>query len=235
MTLENIRNELRKNSSLSKARIYSRFFKTGKGEYGEGDLFLGLTVPKTREIVKKNNDLDFEDIGILLESKFHEERLAAALILVDIYDKGDGIKRKEVFEYYIRYAKNINNWDLVDLSAYKIIGRHLIDKDKKALYNLAKSKNLWERRISMISCFYFIKNNEFEDALEIAKLHLRDENDLMHKAVGWMLREIGKRNLKIEERFLKEYYKNMPRTMLRYAIEKFDEKKRKSYLTGEIE
>ena len=228
-----LKEELAKKANQDKAKILQRFFKTGKGEYGEGDIFLGITVPESRKIAKKYSDLSYNNIRNLLESKIHEERLIALLILVNNYNKNIE-KRNEIFDFYIENINNINNWDLVDLTADKIVGSFLFEKDKNILYKLAKSSNLWEKRIAIISTFHFIKNNEFSDTLKIAEILLNDKRDLIHKAVGWMLREIGKRNLKVEEEFLKKYYKNMPRTMLRYAIEKFSEVKRKAYLNGEI-
>ncbi len=231
-----IRNELKENSNIEKSEIYRRFFKTGKGEYGEGDVFLGLSVPQTRNIAKKYKDISLPDIRILLGSKIHEERLAALEILSMKYEsKNTSEKQKEeIFNFYLSHTKWINNWDLVDLSAEYIIGDFLYDKDKSILYRLAKSENLWERRIAIISTFHFIKRGKFEETLKIAELLMKDQHDLIQKAVGWMLREIGKKNKKVEEQFLKEHYKNMPRTMLRYAIEKFPEKERKMYLTGKV-
>jgi 3-methyladenine DNA glycosylase AlkD len=170
----------------------------------------------------------------LLSSKIHEYRLVALLILVQKYKSADAkalADKKEIVDFYLKNTKNINNWDMVDLSAHKILGEYYLDKDRKIIYMLARSKNIWERRIAVLTTFQFIKNNQFEDALKIAKMLLNDQHDLIHKAVGWMLREIGKRNQKVEEKFLMKYYKSMPRTMLRYAIERFSEKKRKFYLT----
>lgn len=221
-----------------KAVILQRFFKTGKGEYGEGDIFLGITVPKQREIAKKYQDLSLNDLQKLLQSKIHEYRLTSLLILNIKYKQSlllrnqkSNIKGKEeIFKFYLANTININNWDLVDLSTPNIVGEFLFDKNRSVLFELAKSKNLWEKRIAILSTYFFIKNNQFDDALKIAEILLEDEHDLMHKAVGWMLREIGKRDQKVEEDFLNKYYKKMPRTMLRYAIEKFNEKKRKLYL-----
>jgi len=231
MTLQEIKEDLQSYASPEKAKILQRFFKTGKGEYGEGDVFLGLKVPETRKIAEKYKELSLLDIQKLLDSKIHEHRLVGLLILVDKYEKSNN---KEIVDFYLANTKNINNWDLVDLTAHKILGHYLLDKDRTLLYNLARSNDLWEKRISIISTFYFIKNNDFKDALKISEILLNDKHDLIHKAVGWMLREIGKRDQKAEEKFLKKYYKKMPRTMLRYAIEKFDEKKRKAYLRSEI-
>ncbi len=211
-----------------------RFFKTGKGEYGEGDIFYGLKVPVQRNIVKQFSDLSLDDLGVLISSKVHEERLIAALILVEQFKKADDQKRKTFFEFYLKNRKGINNWDLVDLSAPKIVGEYLIDKEKKLLYKFAHSNDLWEKRIAILSTFTFIRNGWFEDTLNISEILLNDKHDLIYKAVGWMLREVGNRELETEEDFLKKYYKTMPRTMLRYAIEKFPQQKRKAYLLGNI-
>jgi len=222
-----IKSELEKKRNLERARINSRFFKTSKGEYGEGDIFLGLTVPEIRIIARKYANITFEDIEKLIYSKFHEYRLVALLILVEKFKKTGG---KKVVDFYLSHSKQVNNWDLVDLSAYKILGAYLFDKDKSILYKFARSKNLWQRRIAIISTFYFINNDRFMETLKISEILLSDEHELIHKAVGWMLREIGKKDPKIEEEFLRKHYKNMPRTMLRYAIEKFSEEKRRYYL-----
>jgi 3-methyladenine DNA glycosylase AlkD len=230
MTLLALRKEIRKKANPQKAKLLQGFFKTGKGQYGEGDIFLGLMVPIQREIVKKYQLLPLVDIQKLLNSKIHEERLIALLILVSQFKRGDMQKCEVIFKFYLKNAKNINNWDLVDLTAPNIVGQFLMDKDRKILYKLAKSQNLWEKRIAVLSTFTFIKYGQFKDALKIAEILLNDSHDLIHKAVGWMLREIGKRNFAVEDKFLKKYYKIMPRTMLRYAIEKFPEKKRKKYL-----
>ncbi len=234
MSLSELRKILKKEANPSQAKILARFFKTGKGEYGEGDEFLGIKVPLSREIAKQFKDLSLEDIKELLYSPPHEERLISLFILTDQFRKADDKKKKIIYDFYLKNTKQINNWDLVDLSAERIIGAYLLDKDKKILFKLARSKNLWERRIAIMSTFYFIKNGVFDTTLKISKMLLQDEHDLIHKAVGWMLREIGKRNLIEEEIILKKHYKIMPRTMLRYAIEKFPEKRRQAYLRGEI-
>lgn len=230
--LNQLKKELKKNGSKAKAQIYQRFFKTGPGEYGQGDVFIGATVPNIRKVAKKYSNLTLPNVTRLLKSKIHEERLTALLILVGAFDKANDSRRKQIANFYLKHTKYINNWDLVDLSADKILGKHLMDKPKNILYKLAKSKNLWQKRIAIMSTFHFIKNHKFQDTLKIAKMLLNDDHDLIHKAVGWMLREIGNRNLKTEEQFLKRYYKKMPRTMLRYAIEKLPKKKRLVYLKG---
>jgi len=218
----------------AKAELLQRFFKTGPGEYGEGDIFLGVMVPEQRKTAKKYTDLKLIDLQRLLRSKIHEERLTALFILIHQFEKAKGIARKRIYDFYFKNRKGVNNWDLVDLSAPRIMGKYLLDKPKGVLYKLARSSNLWDRRIAVLSTFAFIDKNKFEDSLEIAGILLEDKEDLIHKAVGWMLREVGKKDLKVEENFLKKHYKNMPRTMLRYAIERFPEKKRKMYLNGKI-
>lgn len=234
MSLTEIRKEIKKQANPKQAIILQRFFKTGIGEYGEGDIFYGIKVPVQRTIAKKFNELSLDDLKVIINSKVHEERLIAAFILIDQYKKGDEKKRKMVFDFYLKNRKGINNWDLVDLSAPKIVGMHLIDKEKDLLYKFAVSKDLWEKRIAIISTQTFIREHFFEDTLKISEILLQDKHDLIHKAVGWMLREIGNRDIETEEEFLKKHYKKMPRTMLRYAIEKFPEKKRKDYLQGRI-
>lgn len=230
MNHKKVEKELLKLKNPEKARNLARFFKTGKGEYGEGDIFWGLKVPDQRKTAKKYSHLTLKEIQKLLLSKIHEHRLTALFILVIKYQKADKAGKKEIASFYLKNTKKINNWDLVDLSAPKILGDYLLEKNKSILYKSAKSKNLWERRIAVMATFTFIRNNRFKKALEIAETLLQDEHDLIHKAVGWMLREIGKRDQKVEEKFLKKHFKKMPRTMLRYAIERFDEKKRKFYL-----
>ena len=234
MSLEELRQTIKKSANPAQAKILSRFFKTGRGEYGEGDEFLGIKVPISRSIAKQFKDLTLTEIQELLNSPIHEERLIALFILIEHFKKADGHIKKIIFNFYLRNTKRVNNWDLVDLSAERIIGVYLLDKDNNVLFKLARSKNLWEKRIAIMSTFHFIKNGNYETTLAIADMLLKDEHDLIHKAVGWMLREIGNRNLKVEETYLKEYYKTMPRTMLRYAIEKFPEKKRQAYLKGNI-
>lgn len=212
----------------------SWFFKTSKGEYGEGDVFAGIKVPEQRQIAKAFFNLGYPAIKRLLSSKIHEERLIALLILVHNFEKRGDAEQEKIFNFYIKNRKGVNNWDLVDLSAPKIVGSYLINRDKKILYKFASSENLWERRISIISTYTFIKSNSYYHTLKISDILLNDKHDLIHKAVGWMLREIGKKDLAVEQNFLRSRYKRMPRTMLRYAIEKFPASKRKKYLEGKI-
>jgi 3-methyladenine DNA glycosylase AlkD len=229
-----IEKEIEKLKNPEKAKLLQRFFKTGKGEYGEGDIFLGIAVPESRKIVKQFSDLLLRDIQILLDSKIHEKRFIALLILVKQFERANKIKdekeQKGIFEFYLKNTKDINNWDLVDLSAPRIIGMYLLDKDKSILYKLAKSNNLWEKRISILSTFWFIKENRFEDAIKLAEILLNDQHDLMHKAVGWMLRETGKKDKKVLINFLNKHYKIMPRTMLRYSIERLSKEEKKFYM-----
>lgn len=231
MTLNECIKELNKLKNPAKAKILAGFFKTRKGEYGEGDIFLGLTSQQIKDVAKKYNELDFKELQKLLNSKIHEYRVCALRVLVYQYKKFKKNNSEiKIVNFYLKNTKNINNWDLVDLSAHHILGDYLLNKNRKILYKLANSRNLWEKRISIISTFAFIRSGEFEDTLKISEILIKDNHDLIHKAVGWMLREIGKRNQKVEEKFLIRYYKTMPRTMLRYAIEKFPERKRQFYL-----
>ena len=228
MSIQELKKDLKKLSNPEKAKLLQRFFKTGKGDYGEGDIFLGIMVPEQRKIANKYKDITLIKIQNLLNSKIHEYRLISLFILISKYQKSGN--KKEIVNFYLKNTSNINNWDLIDLSAPKIIGNYLLDKDRSLLYKLAKSKSLWEKRISILATAEFIRNNQFKDTLKISEILLNDKHDLIHKGVGWMLREVGKRDQKIEEEFLKKHYKKMPRTMLRYAIEKFSDEKRKSYL-----
>ncbi len=234
MMVQNIQRKLQELGSREKAKVLQRFFKTGPGEYGEGDVFVGVKVPELRKLAKEYQKITVKEVKQLLKSAIHEERLLALFILVRKYSKGNETEKKRIYELYLKSTQCINNWDLVDSSAHHIIGAFLVDKSKEPLYSLAKSKNLWERRISIISTFYFIKHDKHEETLKISEILLTDEQDLIHKAVGWMLREVGKRHMPTEEKFLRKHYKRMPRTMLRYAIEKFPEDKRQGYLKGKI-
>ena len=228
--LNQLYRELQRLKNPEKAKIIARFFKTGKGEYGEGDIFLGIMVPNSRKMAIKYQELPFEDIKKLLQSKIHEERLIALLILIHNFQKEATQVQRKIFDFYLQSTIYINKWDLVDLSADRIVGRYLLNKPKKILVKLARSKNIWERRIAIIATYQFIKNGVFGETLRIAEILLYDKHDLIQKAVGWMLREVGKRDQKAEEDFLKKYYQKMPRTALRYAIERFDAKSRSYYL-----
>jgi len=234
--------ELKSHENPARAIIYAGFYKTGEGHYGEGDSFLGLSVPLQRNIAKKYTDLTLKEIGTLLKSKIHEHRFTATEILVMKYEsadeKGDDKLKAQIFRFYIANAKRINNWDLVDTSAPYIVGNFLLNEnanDKAILYKFARSKNLWERRIAIVATQEFIRNDKFDETLNVASILVNDKHDLIQKATGWMLREIGNRNQKVEEEFLRKHYKTMPRTMLRYAIEKFDVKKRKFYMSRKPE
>jgi len=229
--LEQIKAELNKLADKEKAKLLSRFFKTGKGEYGEGDLFLGIMVPNQRIVAGKFGDLSLPDLEKLLHGRYHEHRLTALFILVKKFKKAEEKLREKIIALYLKNYRYIDNWDLVDLSAPETLGAYLVDKDRKILYELANSDNLWKKRIAILATFKFIKNKDFTDSLKIAKILLKHKHDLIHKAVGWMLREIGKLDQTIEEKFLKEHCQKMPRTMLRYAIEKFPEEKRQYYLS----
>lgn len=234
IAIAEVRKELKRIADPEVAKQAQRFFKTAPGEYGEGDKFIGIRVPVLRQLAKQYRDIPISRTKSLLRSAVHEERLLALLILVLQYETGDNAVKKAVFEFYCQQFDYVNNWDLVDSSAYKIVGDYLQDRSRKLLYRLAKSKVLWERRIAIIATLAFIHEHDFEDTMEIAELLLKDSEDLIHKAVGWMLREVGKRNRSLEEAFLKQHYHDMPRTMLRYAIEKFPEATRKRYLAGTI-
>ncbi len=207
-----------------------RFFKTGEGQYAYGDVLLGLSVPAQCQLARKYAELPIKEIETLLKSKYHEYRLTALMILVLQFAKANEIEKEKIANFYLNNTERINNWDLVDSSADKILGAYYFEKDKEPLYHLAKSSSIWERRMAIIATFYFIKKNQYDEALKISELLLSDKHDLIHKAVGWMLREIGKRNLPLEQQFLDKHYKQMSRTTLRYAIERFPEKQRREYL-----
>jgi 3-methyladenine DNA glycosylase AlkD len=230
--LSKLQHVLRRQANPDRAKILQRFFKTGKGEYGAGDRFYGIPVPEQRKIAKQFRDLPLGDIETLLHRPFHEARLIALLLLVQRFRHSDAATQKKIYHRYLANTTFINSWDLVDLSAADIVGASLVNRDKSPLTRLARSKSLWERRIAMLATYHFIKQGNSDEALRIAKLLLGDHHDLIHKAVGWMLREVGGRcSLKAEEDFLEQYAAQMPRTMLRYAIEKFSPRKRKHYLT----
>lgn len=216
------------------ARILRRFFKTGPGEYGEGDVFLGIRVPALRRLAKEIGSLPLPETVRLLGSPLHEARLLALLIWMQMYRTGDESQRERIYALYAQNTRRINNWDLVDLSAMHIVGAHLWGRDRSPLDAWAVSPLLWERRIAVLSTFHFIRREAFDDTLRIAGRLLHDPEDLMHKAVGWMLREVGKRDRAAEEAFLREHARVMPRTMLRYAIERFSEEVRQRYLRGDV-
>ncbi len=229
--MEKLKKELRACGSKKKAKILAGFFKTGKGQYGEGDVFIGVMVPVQRRIAKKYRDMTLADVTKLLHSREHEYRLTALFILVDQFACADELTKRKIYNLYLANTKWINNWDLVDLSAYKIVGDFLADKDKGILTKLAHSENLWERRIAVLSTFAYIKDAKHEQAFHIAEILLEDKHDLIHKAVGWMLREVGKRcGQNIERQFLDKHYKVMPRTMLRYSLEHFSGSTRARYM-----
>jgi 3-methyladenine DNA glycosylase AlkD len=232
VTALEIQARLAKLASKDKAKNLQRFFKTGPGQYGEGDIFHGITVPVLRQLVKEYEGIALTEVVKLLKSGMHEERLLSLLMLVRAYTQSDNARKKKIYGLYLQNTRYINNWDLVDLSVPQIVGAYLADKSREPLYVLARSQDLWQRRIAVLSTFTFIRFNDFTDSLEISKILLDDKHDLIHKSVGWMLREIGKRDLAVEEQFLLRHYKKMPRTMLRYAIEKFPERRRKEYLQG---
>ena len=227
-----IREVLRELGDPAVAAHSAGFFKTGPGEYGEGDRFIGVRVPKIRELVRQYRDLPEGDTLSLLRSPIHEERMFAVLVLVDQFTRARGEFRDHIARLYLDNREFVNNWDLVDSSCHKILGPWLLDRDRTLLYELVESDSLWDRRIAMMTTYYFIRRDDFTDALKLARMLRDDEHDLIHKVVGWMLREIGKRDLATEEAFLVEHYRRMPRTMLRYAIGKLPESKRKAYLDG---
>ena len=234
MTVKEFNATLKELANPEIAEHSQRFFKTGKGEYGAGDKFLGIRVPVLRSQAKKFKHLSLQEVQRVLKSSFHEERLCALFMLVNKFAKADEAKQKTIYEMYLAHTKYVNNWDLVDSSAHQIVGGYLLERNRKPLYRLVKSKSLWERRIAIIATYHFIKRDDFTDTLDLSERLLKDPEDLIHKAVGWMLREVGKRNLSLEKAFLKQHYQKMPRTMLRYAIEKFPEQQRKKYLNGTI-
>ncbi len=221
-----IEKALKKHGTKTKARSSSWFFKTGKGQYGYGDVFIGVTVPEQRKVAKHFKDLPLPEIKKLLLSKYHECRLTALIILVAQFNAGDEKTREKIAKFYLVNAKRVNNWDLVDSSAPYILGQYLLHKDRSVLYKLVKSKNLWERRIAILATFWFIREGDFKDALAIGETLLSDTEDLMHKATGWMLREVGKRSRPTLVRFLNAHKATMPRTALRYAIEHFPKNER---------
>jgi len=235
-TLVALRKEIQASANPKKAKILAGFFKTGKGEYGEGDVFVGITVPTARGIARRYSALSLSEINKTLASKLHEERLIGLLILVELYNRGDAEAQLKIFRFYLANMKRANNWDLVDLSAHKIVGRHLLETGATIarLKTFARSHNLWIRRVAIVATFAFLRAGKFSPTFRVAELLLRDKQDLIHKATGWMLREVGKRNKSVLTSWLKPRYRKMPRTMLRYAIERFPKSERKRYLAGKI-
>ncbi len=235
MKVNEVRSRLRELGNEEHAKGLQRFFKTGPGQYGEGDIFIGIRVPEMRKVLKECRDLPAMEALPLLRSPIHEERLLALLIFVRDFGKGDESTRRQIYDLYLGNRKYINNWDLVDLSAPNIVGMFLAERDKTPLYELAESEVLWDRRIAVLATFYFIKCGEFSTSFEITEMLLADKEDLIHKATGWMLREIGKREEGAEKAFLNKHCRVMPRTMLRYAIERFPEPERRMYLKGTVD
>ena len=233
-SLAEVERELHALANRDDAAFLQRFFKTGEGQYGEGDRFLGIRVPQVRALVRRHRSLAHEHVLKLLRSPWHEQRLLALLLLVDHYRRGTDAERDTIHRAYLANTRYINNWDLVDASAVHIVGPHLNPRKLRLLDDLGCSKSVWERRIAVLATFHWIKQGDLGPSLHVAKQLLNDPHDLIHKAVGWMLREVGKRDLAVEEAFLREHYANMPRTMLRYAIERLPERRRKMYLRGEI-
>jgi len=234
MKLSVVQQELRKFADPTTAKKSLRYHKTGKGEYGEGDKFLGVRVPDLRAIAKQYRSLPVKDILNVLQSRYHEERLLALVMLVYHFQKGDDALKRGIYRSYLSNTEYVNGWDLVDSSAHQIVGGFLLERPRRKLATLSQSNSLWERRISIIATLHFIKHDQYEDTLKLSRQLLNDEEDLIHKAVGWMLREVGNRDKQTEVKFLTAHYKTMPRTMLRYAIEKFDKKERDQYLNGTV-
>lgn len=229
-SLARLRQRLKRLASPADAKVAQRFFKTAPGEYGAGDQFIGIRVPVLRKLAKEFRALPLPEVTALLHSPIHEERLLALLILVDGYARADAAGRAKIYALYLEQLDRVNNWDLVDSSAPYIVGPQLAERSRTILFRLARAKNLWHRRVAMLATFHFIRQNDFADALHLAELLRDDEHDLMHKAVGWMLREIGKRDVAVLKKFLQQHAARMPRTMLRYAIEKFPERERRQWL-----
>ena len=234
MKVAEIQKKLNSLGDAETASFSQRFFKTGPEEYGAGDLFRGIRVPVLRKLAREYQGLTLTETEELLHSSYHEDRLLALLILVRNFSRGDDAIKTRIYDSYLGNAQFINSWDLVDSSAPQVVGAFLWDKDRQVLSRLARSSDLWERRIAILATFYFIKRGEFSETFKIARILLSDREDLIHKAVGWMLREVGNQNLDAEKSFLSNHYQRMPRVMLRYAIEKFPESQRQRYLRGEV-
>jgi len=233
-TAHEIESLLNAAANKAKADVLERFFKTGPGDYGEGDVFLGVPVPRLRKITKPFTSISLKELSSLLKSPVHECRLAALLILTEQCKKADEARHRDIVAFYCARAHRVNNWDLVDLSAPKILGPWFLPRDKGPLYDFARSDNLWKQRIAIVTTHHFIKNGAFEDTFAIADMLMQHPHDLIHKAVGWMIREVGKKDPEAEKKYLENRYKKMPRTMLRYAIEKFDHDLRQQYMQYKI-
>lgn len=235
MIVQEIQERLQALGDPERAQALQRFFKTGPGQYGEGDRFVGLRVPAIRVLAGEYGSLPLSEVIGLLQSPLHEARLLALLVLIRMYARGESSLQERIYRAYLLHTRFVNSWDLVDASAEHLVGAHLRDSGRERLGSLARSSLLWERRIAIIATFHFIKRGDYADTLHLAGVLLHDPEDLIHKAVGWMLREVGKRDQAAEEAFLRAHYRIMPRTMLRYAIEKFPEALRQRYLRGEVE
>lgn len=236
LVVEVVLNEVKSHADADKARHAKGFFKTGEGQYGSGDKFLGVRVPILRKLVSVHKDVALKDALVLLSNEYHEVRLLAIFFMVKLFEraKKSPDHQKQIVDAYLSHTAFVNNWDLVDSSAHKILGVYLLDKNREILYQLAESSSLWERRIAMMATYTFIKQGQFEDTFSLAAILIKDKHDLIHKIVGWMLREVGNIDRAAEQDFLKAHYQQMPRTMLRYAIEKFEKPLRQQYLKGEI-
>jgi 3-methyladenine DNA glycosylase AlkD len=234
MNVEKIQSKLQELGDGDRAQVLQGFFKTGPGEYGEGDVFLGIRVSELRKLAKENQSLTLSETLELLQASIHEARLLALFILVRAYARADDALQEQIYEIYLQNTRFVNSWDLVDSSAEYIVGAHLLHRDRSRLLTLASSEMIWDRRIAIMATFHYIKQGEIFETLRVAGMLLNDAEDLIHKAVGWMLREVGKRNHAAEQAFLTKHYRSMPRTMLRYAIERFPEDLRQRYLQGDI-
>lgn len=234
MSIAALKRELREKVDLKRRQFSPQFFKATPGGYGEGDRFLGVPVPHQRKVARKFHELELEKIEKLVQSPYHEERLTALIILTLRFEKSNESEKLKCVRLYKRNLKSVNNWDLVDTSAHKILGPYYLNRSRQQLYKWARSNDLWKKRIAVITTFHFIANNDFVDTFKICEILLHDDHDLIHKAVGWALREVGNRDLRQEEKFLQRHYKSMPRTALRYAIEKLPERRRQQYLKGRI-
>ena len=232
--IQKVKAELKRRASPHRKKITEKFFRMGPGEYAEGDVFIGVSVPECRRIANQFSEMSFKDHRALLSSKIHEERLVSLLALVEQFKTAEPSRQTEIFDFYLKQAKRVNNWDLVDLSADKIVGRYLLKRGKKKLYQLVQSKILWERRIAVVSTLYFIREGSFQVTLDLSQRLFKEPHDLMHKACGWMLREVGKKDTAVLRGFLNRFCTVMPRTMLRYAIERFPKAEKKKYMEGRV-